>query len=60
MPTSQETELAAIALEEQVTTTANTEEEETNELMDWVFGDRQASDSGYAVEYDSESEAEEI
>ena len=36
---SDETELAAIALEEEVTTTNSTEEEETNELMDCVFGD---------------------
>ena len=52
MLASDETELAAITLEEEVTATASTQEEETNELMDSVISDRHASDSDCDVEHD--------
>ena len=59
MQTSKEMEVAEIALEEEVTT--NTIElEETDELMDWIFGSEQVDESVQDVDCESDCEVEDI
>ena len=53
--TSENSEVAEIALEE-VATTNGMEDEETDELMDWIFGSGQVEETIVDVEHDVNSE----
>ena len=53
--TSEDNEIAEIALEEAVTTNG-IEDEETDELMDWIFGSGQFEESIVDVEHNSEED----
>ena len=55
MNTSEDNEIAEIALEEAVTTNG-IEDEETDELMDWIFGSGQFEESIVDVKHNSEED----